>query len=261
MDRISYLPDELLCHILSFLPTNIAFTTTVLSKQWTPLFHSLDFLDLVFKGYETSFNRFCHFVDSLTLSTNKPLKKFHLDCYYGCKQDCNIFNTWLEALIRRRVQQIHLNLHNHTLNLNIFISETLIVLKLKNLKITSDASCVHLPSLKTLHLDYLSFQKSNDYHNFLCACPNLEDLFIHEITLRHIDQDSYKDIPGFKFQNLIRFKLDYSCETQSIYCWWYSVVDMLRLCPKLQFFFIKKVCWVRYMFVWLLVVIFSIYFK
>jgi hypothetical protein len=159
MDRISYLPDELLCHILSFLPTNIAFTTTVLSKQWTPLFHSLDFLDLVFKGYETSFNRFCHFVDSLTLSTNKPLKKFHLDCYYGCKQDCNIFNTWLEALIRRRVQQIHLNLHNHTLNLNIFISETLIVLKLKNLIITTDASCVHLPSLKTLHLEYMIFSK------------------------------------------------------------------------------------------------------
>jgi hypothetical protein len=93
--------------------------------------------------------------------TNKPLKTFRLDCYYGVKQDniSNIFDAWLEALIRRRVQQLHLNLHNHTLNLNIFISETLIVLKLKNLIITTDASCVHLPSLKTLHLEYMIFSK------------------------------------------------------------------------------------------------------
>jgi hypothetical protein len=178
--------------------------------------------------------------------TNKPLKTFRLDCYYGGKQDSisNVFDAWLEALIRRRVQQLHLNLHNHTLNLNIFISETLIVLKLKNLIITTVASCVHLPSLKTLHLEYISFQKFDDYDNFLCACPNLEKLFIHkiEINSRHTEHVSCLVIPVFSFQNLIHIKLDYHCETQSIYCWWYSVVDMLRLCPKLQNFFIKKVC-------------------
>jgi hypothetical protein len=116
------------------------------------------------------------------------------------------------------------------LNLNIFISETLIFLKLKNLIITSDASCVHLPSLKTLHLEYLSFQKFNDYDNFLCACPNLEELYLHKIETN----SRHKVIPGFSFQNLIHIKLDF--------CWWYDVVDTLRLCPKLQNLFIKKVC-------------------
>ncbi|CAJ2666078.1 unnamed protein product [Trifolium pratense] len=166
MDRISNLPDEILCHILSFLPTNLAFTTTILSTRWTPLFHSLDFLELVFKDDATSFNRFCRFVDTLMLSTNKPLKTFHLDCSYGCKKDCNIFNAWLEALIQRRVQQLHLNLDRVEV--------------------------------------------------------------------------SSKDIPVLQFQNLIHLKVVSRRETRSIYCWWYGTLDMLRLCPKLQFFFIEK---------------------
>jgi hypothetical protein len=79
---------------------------------------------------------------------------------------------------------------------------------------------------------------------FIVLCPNLEELFIHKIETisRHTEQASCIVIPVFLFQNLIHIKLDYHVETQSIYCWWYDVLDMLRLCPKLQIFFIKKVC-------------------
>ncbi|MCI23341.1 F-box/LRR-repeat protein, partial [Trifolium medium] len=51
-DRISDLPDEILCHILSFLPTKFAATTSVLSKRWKPVWLSvqtLDFDDKTFK--------------------------------------------------------------------------------------------------------------------------------------------------------------------------------------------------------------------
>lgn len=40
-DRISALPSEVLCHILSFLPTNYAVRTTLLSKRWKNIWTSV----------------------------------------------------------------------------------------------------------------------------------------------------------------------------------------------------------------------------
>jgi len=197
VDRISNLPDDLLCRILSLLPTKQAFTTTILSKWWTTLFYSvpvLDFNNEIFKDIET-FHWFGRFVDTIMLSplsSIKSLKTFRLNYWIGnrMQRHRSIFNkgfaSLLEAIKQRRVEEIHLNMYFHTLNPIIFIFRTLVVLKLERLILTIDTSCVDLPPLKTLHLKIVCFQDGSDYINFLSACPILQDLHAEYIYIvRH----------------------------------------------------------------------------
>ena len=206
---------ELLCHILSFLPTKLVFTATTFSKRWNTLCYSLpvlDFHDETFKDFKT-FDSFCRFVDNFMfspLSTNQPLKSFRLNCFSGRnhKHDCSIFNSWLEAAKRRHVEELHLNLYYQTLNPIIFISQTLVVLKLEFLQLGIDTSCVDLPSLKTLHLKSVYFPNRNDYINFLSACPILEDLLSKSIYINNANiaqEEGFKSLP---FPRLVRANIN-----------------------------------------------------
>ncbi|KAK2392747.1 FBD-associated F-box protein [Trifolium repens] len=70
-DRISSLPDSILTHILSFLPTKSSAATSLLSKRWIPLWLSV--LDLHFNG-ETFFNNYTtirHVIYLVMLSPEK----------------------------------------------------------------------------------------------------------------------------------------------------------------------------------------------
>jgi len=181
VDRISNLPDEILSHIISFLPTKQAFTTTLLSKRWAPLCYSLTVLRFEFNldDDDDTINRFCRFVDTLMLSpcvTNQHFKAFGLNCdsriHVVYRQS---IEAWVEAAKQRYVEELHIFFTNITLNPTIFTSHTLVVLKLARLQLEAENLCVRLPSLKTLYLEFVCFEKQNDVVKLLNACPNLQD--------------------------------------------------------------------------------------
>lgn len=108
-DRISGLPNELLRHILSFLPTKLAFTTMLLSKRWTPLSYTPSVVRFdVVPELDEAFHSFCLFVDTLMLSLrslNQPIKTFSLNFRnVVVDSDQPIVNAWVEAALLRRVR-------------------------------------------------------------------------------------------------------------------------------------------------------------
>ncbi|KEH26032.1 cyclin-like F-box protein [Medicago truncatula] len=209
MVTISDLPDELLCHILSFLPTKIAFTTRVLSKRWTPLFHSLTVLRFDYQTVHdyVAFNCFCDFIDTLMLSprlSNKFIKIFSLKCsFLFSDSDCHIFDTWVEAAKRLCIEEFHLSMHGNILNDTIFTCQTLVILKLDMLQLNAENLFVDLPKLKTLHLSFVRFKNQNVLQQLLNASPNLEDLRTYDIL--HMEHYENSVLERVKSMSLARF--------------------------------------------------------
>ena len=102
-DRVSSLPDSILSHVLSFLPTKDSVATSVLSKHWNPLWLlvlDLNFDSQTFKDYIT----FSHVVYSVIVSREITLPIRSLCLKFGEEYDINNINIFINAEIQRGIE-------------------------------------------------------------------------------------------------------------------------------------------------------------
>ncbi|CAN6840095.1 unnamed protein product [Brassica oleracea var. botrytis] len=152
MDRISSLPDELLCHVLSFLPTKNAALTSVLSKSWLNLWklvpNNIHIDDSLFlhpqdgKGEREEMQRsFVDFVDRvLAMQGDSPINNFSLKCISG-RVHPDTVNRWICNVLERGVSDLNLftdfsyedtEEDGYRLPRELFFSSTLVKLKLRS---------------------------------------------------------------------------------------------------------------------------------
>ncbi|EOA18449.1 hypothetical protein CARUB_v10006992mg [Capsella rubella] len=196
MDRISDLPNALICHILSFLPIKEAVSTSVLAKRWKPLFldqPNLVFDDSIYFNPPTSYKEkltnarsFMRFVDGVLASQgNAPLNKFKLVGNFVVDELWVL--EWIPNLLKRGVSDIHLNISSFwadsdrskfdPLPPEMFVNKTLVSLTIifeggVNINVEGDVS---LPKLKILHLNYFKTTTST-FNKILSGCHVLEEL-------------------------------------------------------------------------------------
>jgi len=187
-DRISNLPDSILCYILSFLPTKQVVATSILSKNWNRLWRSVpsfdfEYKDLSSKEFEKDYRHFLHSAHSFLLSRHldQTLHRLFLKCFSRSFDHISIQTLFKAATSGScKLQHLHLSLdHKCVMPSVIFSWKTLVILKLASLKVEA-ISFVDLPLLKTLYLEDVRFLDNIDCSQLFSRTPNLEDL---EVTL------------------------------------------------------------------------------
>ncbi|MED6118892.1 hypothetical protein PIB30_006683 [Stylosanthes scabra] len=195
VDRISSLPDCVLCQILSYLPTITSVSTGILSRRWRHVWKDLQVFDIDNAPFRWSSEyelkerhaRFDSFVNAILAQRNADsysIQKFRLTC----QSLGETISAWLDAVIGPCLQELYLHRNfNHdsiTLPEGIFTCPSLKSLILKG-HITlfhgPKVSNVYLPSLKNLELNIFF----GDIDLLLSGCPALEnlDLDLYEFGL------------------------------------------------------------------------------
>lgn len=197
LDRISKLPDEILCQILSFLPTKYAVRTGILSSRWKDLWVSVPTLDFevhFWREFQGSYDkqRVKSFVKPrmknlfqvlnriLHLRSNLSTTKFRFvssDSFSPNK----LFEL-MDVVARCDLEVLDIELTGHSvrdLPWCLFGSDNLVVLKLSGelkLDLSDDVS---FPNLKVLWLKSVKYCNDASVEQLLSGCPVLEELDVN----------------------------------------------------------------------------------
>ncbi|KAI3753922.1 hypothetical protein L2E82_25987 [Cichorium intybus] len=197
LDDFSNLPDCILHHILSFMPTKEAVKTSVLSTRWKNLWASVPNIDFddgllwarVYGRPRPEVSSFVKFVERvLQLRDASNMEKFRLSCFV-CNNASKI-HSWISYAIMHNVQELDLCLLKvdaSVFPLSMFDSTSFVILKIRMDCVIELSSHVSLPCLKTFHLSLVRFPNDDFTENLLSGCPFLEELVLIDCYLENLN--------------------------------------------------------------------------
>ncbi|KAL1195623.1 FBD-associated F-box protein [Cardamine amara subsp. amara] len=177
-DRISILPESLLCHILSFLTTKDSVKTSVLSSRWKNLWLWVPRLDLNKSDFSGD-NPSASFIDKfLNFQGESYLRGFKLNTDHDVN-DTSPLETCLMRVVKCKIQ--HFEIQNYfqysilMMPLIFSMCDTLVSLKL-SFVILSDLESFSLPCLKIMHFKNVVFPSKEAAEALISCSPVLKDL-------------------------------------------------------------------------------------
>ncbi|GAA0179696.1 hypothetical protein LIER_30004 [Lithospermum erythrorhizon] len=202
IDRISALPDSVLCHVLSYLPTKYAIATSILSTRWKTLFPSIlnvvdiDFDDSLTMAIDNEVEqvnslliRFCNRVFGFHLRDVKRINSFRLllsDCISGIS--FTYITKWISSALHLNVKKLEVVLDYYHVQYDIpdiiFTCKTLEVVVLVGGWQLKTPPLVELPRLRVLQLvnEPLVYNQSIS-SSILKGCPELEELILNSLMI------------------------------------------------------------------------------
>ncbi|OMP02164.1 hypothetical protein COLO4_11297 [Corchorus olitorius] len=262
LDKISSLPDSILCRILSSIPIKDAVRTSILSTRWRYLFASMTTLQLDDRCLNHgSVESFMNFGDRLLLFSSEPsLECFQLVVSWTNRYvfDSSRVYEWVRAALGHGVKELDLliDIKEFMLPTILFTCKSLVTLKLQlgfRMYVPRGAC---FPNLKKLQLTYMKFSDNDsvqrrDYKRdaYKRAATDLLHLIRNVQSLQFkIDHpetfSNYVRVQilvmsgeaGLAFENLVELKLTEDVFGHHKHAEWRGtwVVEFLQCTPNLQ---------------------------
>lgn len=183
-DRISKLPNEIIAHIFSFLPTKQVGRTSILSKKWRYawIYHpNLEFDDqLSFENDPDVDLKLAHFKDSVDHALFYHGESAVEKCSFHCHthQVSPYLYGWICAVLCSNVQRLSIKSEFNVQPLppSLFTCRTLVFLEIEGPFLLNLPFYVRFPCLKTLSLESVIFGDDLSMQRLFSSCPLLEDL-------------------------------------------------------------------------------------
>ncbi|XP_062011340.1 F-box/LRR-repeat protein At4g14103-like [Rosa rugosa] len=193
-DMITQLPEDVRRHILSFLSTKHAVSTTILSRSWKNLWtlastKNLELDDSILLHPESNSETIHHHPSLFSDFVNRVLGLISVPCIQTLKLCCSYpydpdhINCWLHTACKYNVSEVNIRVYGQNpikLPSNLYGSTWLVVLKL-NANVSLDfRDSISFPRLKVLWIKVYDTNDVNLTQKLFRdhICPILEELFI-----------------------------------------------------------------------------------
>ncbi|XVF70568.1 hypothetical protein PTKIN_Ptkin11bG0172400 [Pterospermum kingtungense] len=195
IDRLSNLPDEVICRIISLLTIKEIVKTSILSKRWRPLYTLISTLNIDDSNESRYYkcNNFMNLVDRVIFSrkSDTGLDNFSLKC--GQAVDAFRVNGWIQYALWHGVRELTLKIWQKAFNALpsvVFTCKTLVTLRLElhyGFILRVPMNC-RLPSLKLLHVAWFIFSGDDSVRRLISSCLSLEELIVQECQFQYINK-------------------------------------------------------------------------
>ncbi|XP_010417971.1 PREDICTED: FBD-associated F-box protein At1g60410-like [Camelina sativa] len=210
LDRLSDLPCDVLCRILSQLSTKESVRTSILSRRWKDLWSQVPALDLGYDDFKDTDFDLMGFIDCF-LEPDLALDSFKLVYDVDIEHCHESFVSTIDEVVERGVS--HLTIDNMVsdedtmvrMPLSLYSCSTLVDLTLYTVVFDHPQSeLVSLPRVKTMYLEGVKIDGHDVLEKLISSCPVLEDLTV----ITYPDPEDYMEVVCVRSQSLKSFTLE-----------------------------------------------------